>query len=67
MAEQADAQDLGSCAFGRGGSTPPPRTTKSAAAFDLPSQNHDAPDLERRVGCARLPAPVGFFKDRGSC
>ena len=26
MAELADAQDLGSCAFGRGGSSPPSRT-----------------------------------------
>ena len=34
MAELADAQDLGSCAFGHGGSTPPPRTTQS---FDYQS------------------------------
>lgn len=30
MVKLADTQDLGSCAFGRGGSTPPFRTSYSA-------------------------------------
>ena len=32
VAEVVDAQDLGSCAFGRGGSSPPSRTTVHLSA-----------------------------------
>jgi hypothetical protein len=36
VAEVVDAQDLGSCAFGRGGSSPPSRTTVHLSAGGPP-------------------------------